>query len=30
MLLGSETAQAVADEFAAYLKGKTYNGIVLH
>ncbi len=30
MLLGSETAQAVADELAAYLKGKTYNGMVLH
>ena len=30
MLLGSETPHAVADELAAYLKGKTYNGMVLH
>jgi multiple sugar transport system substrate-binding protein len=30
MLLGTETPKAVADELAAYLKGKTYNGMVLH
>jgi multiple sugar transport system substrate-binding protein len=30
MLLGSKTPEAVAKELAAYLKGKTYNGMVLH
>jgi multiple sugar transport system substrate-binding protein len=30
MLLGSKTPEAVAAELATYLKGKAYNGIVLH
>ncbi len=30
MLLGSQTAQQVADTLASYLKGKEYNGMTLH
>jgi multiple sugar transport system substrate-binding protein len=30
MLLGTEAPQAVGDELAAYLNGKSYNGMTLH
>ncbi|HUX38861.1 MAG TPA: sugar ABC transporter substrate-binding protein [Rectinemataceae bacterium] len=30
MLLGSKSPQAVGEELASYLRGKSYNGLVLH